>query len=161
MLLVIRALNMSHEWAGWRKDPFKLKTRHHILPASQAQFPSDPRVIGLEAGSEDDGTCMDCYLFFLVLEIDGALKALLFADSAFLAQAEEPAMFLVYDIFKGHRLRILDIDGLARTQSLVVLIGNFCRALSRAIAAGDALFHIDKAGAFGDRDSEIALTAGD
>jgi hypothetical protein len=42
-----------------------------------------------------------------------------------------------------------------------VLIGNFCRALSRAIAAGDALFHIDKAGAFGDRDSEIALTAGD
>jgi hypothetical protein len=41
-----------------------------------------------------------------------------------------------------------------------VLIRNFRRALRRAIAAGDALFHVDKTGAFGDGDSEVALTAG-
>jgi hypothetical protein len=104
---------------------------------------------------------MDRDLFFLVLEVDRALKAFLFANPAFLAQAEDPAMFLVYDIFKGYGLRILHIDGLAGTQPLIVLIRNFCWALRSAIAAGDTLIHIDEAGTFGDRDSEIALTAGD
>ena len=104
---------------------------------------------------------MDRYLFFLVLEIDRALKAFLFADSAFLAQAEEPAMFLVNYIFKRNRLRILYIDGFAGTQSLVVFIRNFRRALRRAIAAGDAFVHVDEAGTFGDRDREVALTPGD
>jgi hypothetical protein len=161
MPFIVRALHMAHVRAGWRKDSFKLQTGHHILPATQAQFLSNPRVIRLKARSEDNRSDLDLYLFFLIFEIDGALKALLFANPAFLAQAEDPAVFLVYDILKGHCLRILNIDSLAGTQSLIVLIRNFRRALHRAIATGDALFHIDKAGTFSDRDSEVALTSGD
>jgi hypothetical protein len=41
-----------------------------------------------------------------------------------------------------------------------VFIRYLCRALRRAISAGNTFFHIDIAGIFDDIDSKVTLTAG-
>src|ERR1700690_734961 len=104
MLIIGWALHMALIRAGRREYPLKLEARHNILPASQAQLSSDPCVIGLKAGSQDDRTHVYHYLFFLVVEVDSTRGTFLFTDTAFLAQAQDPAVLLVNSVFKGHRL---------------------------------------------------------
>ena len=101
-----------------------------------------------------------CELLFLLGKIDCACRTELLAGPAF-AFLKIDAVVFIYAILQRHGLRVLDIDGLARDQVLVVGIIHLFRAFFSACPAGNTLAHVHKPGMLEDAHRKIARFAAD
>ncbi len=143
---------MPLERAGSAQDALELHAGDDIWKLAVA-VQVKLRIERLEAGGENHRPNLQRVRLRLLIEIYRARRAELLARPA-LAFLEINAVSFVQNVLEGHRLGVLHIGRLALAEALVECVVHLPRALLRAYAAGDALFHVHVPGSLPDRRRE-------
>ncbi len=123
--------------AGGAEYPFVFDARQHVRKNAVAVFALEFRVEFRCPAGKNDGADFDFNNLFFLIEIYRMRAACFFADPAF-SFLQIEALLGIDDGDCRHRLGKRDTYGLGKTQSLIVGIGNFCRAFRHADTAARA-----------------------
>jgi hypothetical protein len=159
-LVIRRPLQVPLVWACSAQNPLELHARYHIGVFGVLVGEIAARIIGLESWSKDNGPHVQVELLFLLGKIDCACRTELLASPAF-AFLEIDTVVPIDAILQRHGLRVLDVNGLARDQVLVVGIIHLFRAFLSTCPARNTLARVHKSGMLENAYGKIAGYAAD
>ncbi len=148
--------DVSPVGSGGAHEPLVLDCGDDILVSAISVLGCDIRIPDLESGGGDDGSDLDGDELVLVIVVDGALAAVLRAQSA-LALLNHVAAVALDDGDAGHCLRMGYVDGLPVDETVLVLVGNVLdRTLGDTVAASGTLLGVDVPGLLEDGDLKVS-----
>lgn len=148
--------DVSPAGTGSAHHPLVLDRGHDVLVPAVAVLGGDVGVPDLESGSGDDGSDLELDDLVLVVVVDGALSAVLGAESA-LAFLNHVAVLCIDDRDTRDSLSVGDVDGLPVGEAELVLVRDVLdRTLGETVAASSTLLGVDEPCFLEDLDLEVS-----